>query len=157
MRQRQLYIKNFGDLVNTAAPIHVKQDSLVHNVLAKFVTMPGEKEEYTARGSVLMGGVKLHQSFAATGYSDKTRYFRILGLGFTLWRSTRKNFRLDVNVKAVHYLTKSVVKKMEKQYGGYILNVASSAGMLPAGPFMTTYYATKAYAASFTRAVERNV
>ena len=83
--------------------------------------------------------------------------FRILGLGFTLWRSTRKNFRLDVNVKAVHYLTKSVVKKMEKQYGGYILNVASSAGMLPAGPFMTTYYATKAYAASFTRAVERNV
>lgn len=91
MRQRQLYIKNFGDLVNTAAPIHVKQDSLVRNVLAKFVTMPGEKEEYTARG---------------------------------------KKFRL---------------------------NVASSAGMLPAGPFMTTYYATKAYAASFTRAVERNV
>ena len=45
MRQRQLYIKNFGDLVNSAAPIHVKQDSLVHNVLAKFVTMPGEKEE----------------------------------------------------------------------------------------------------------------
>jgi hypothetical protein len=84
MRQRQLYIKNFGDLVNTAAPIHVKQDSLVRNVLAKFVTMPGEKEEYTARG---------------------------------------KKFRL---------------------------NVASSAGMLPAGPFMTTYYATKAYAASFT-------
>ena len=31
------------------------------------------------------------------------------------------------------------------------------AGMLPAGPFMATYYATKAYAASFTRAVERNV
>lgn len=62
----------------------MKQDSLVHNVLAKFVTMPGEKEEYTARG---------------------------------------KKFRL---------------------------NVASSAGMLPAEPFMTTYYATKAYAASFT-------
>jgi short-subunit dehydrogenase len=37
------------------------------------------------------------------------------------------------------------------------LNVASSAGMLPAGPFMTTHYATKAYAASFTRAVERKV
>ena len=64
---------------------------------------------------------------------------------------------IDVNVKAVHYLTKSMVKKMEKQHGGYILNVASSAGLLPAGPFMATYYATKAYAASFTRAVERNV
>ena len=79
MRQLQLYIKNLGDLVNTAAPIHVKQDSPVRNVLAKFVTMPGEKEEYTARGSVLMGGVKLHQSFAATGYSDKTRYFQDFG------------------------------------------------------------------------------
>ena len=41
--------------------------------------MPGEKEEYTASGSVLMGGVKLHQSFAATGYSDKTRYFQDFG------------------------------------------------------------------------------
>ena len=78
-RDLRYNIKNFGDLVNTAAPIHVKPDSLVHNVLAKFVTMPGEKEEYTARGSVLMGGVKLHQSFAATGYSDKTRYFQDFG------------------------------------------------------------------------------
>lgn len=60
---------------------------------------------------------------------------------------------IDVNVKAVHYLTKSMVKKMEKQHGGYILNVASSAGLLPAGPFMATYYATKAYVASLTRAV----
>ena len=49
-RSNSCISKNFGDLVNTAAPIHVKQDSLVRNVLAKFVTMPGEKEEYTARG-----------------------------------------------------------------------------------------------------------
>ena len=43
---------------------------------------------------------------------------------------------------------------MEKQENqGYILNVASSAGLLPAGPFMATYYATKAYMVSLTRAV----
>lgn len=60
---------------------------------------------------------------------------------------------IDVNVKAVHILTKLIVQKMQKQGGGYLLNVASSAGLFPAGPFMATYYATKAYVASLSRAV----
>jgi hypothetical protein len=60
---------------------------------------------------------------------------------------------IDVNVRAVHLLTKLVLRKMEKQQGGYLLNVASSAGLMPAGPYMATYYATKAYVASMTRAV----
>lgn len=60
---------------------------------------------------------------------------------------------IDVNVKAMHLLMKLMLRRMEKQEGGYILNVASSAGLLPAGPYMATYYATKAYIASLTRAV----
>ena len=48
---------------------------LVHQVLAKCVTMPGETESYRASGSVLMAGVKLAQGFSATGYSEETRYF----------------------------------------------------------------------------------
>ncbi|MDY2588637.1 MAG: alpha-galactosidase [Agathobacter sp.] len=75
-RNLRYNVKNFGDLVNTASPIHVKQDSLVHNLIAKFVKMPGETEEYTASGSVLMAGVKLHQAFGGTGYNDETRYFQ---------------------------------------------------------------------------------
>ena len=42
---------------------------------------------------------------------------------------------------------------MDRQGYGYILNVASSAGLIPAGPYMATYYATKAYVTSLTRAV----
>ena len=42
---------------------------------------------------------------------------------------------------------------MVKQDKGYLLNVSSSAGLLPAGPYMSTYYATKAYVTSFTRGV----
>lgn len=64
---------------------------------------------------------------------------------------------IDVNIKAVHYLTKMIVRKMDKQNGGYILNVASSAGLIPAGPYMATYYATKAYVVSLTRAVAREL
>lgn len=58
-----------------------------------------------------------------------------------------------VNVEAMHLLMKLVLKQMQCRDYGYILNVASSAGLLPAGPYMATYYATKAYVTSLTRAV----
>ena len=60
---------------------------------------------------------------------------------------------IDVNVTAQHVLLKYVLSRMESEGGGYILNVASSAGLFPAGPFMSGYYATKAYMASLTRGV----
>lgn len=40
---------------------------------------------------------------------------------------------LRVNVLAMHRLFKFVLKKMDRQGSGTILNVASSAGLLPAG------------------------
>ncbi len=58
---------------------------------------------------------------------------------------------IDLNVKALHLLTKLVLEKMVEKNKGYILNIASSAGLLPTGPYMSTYYATKAYVTSFTR------
>lgn len=64
---------------------------------------------------------------------------------------------IDVNVRAVHLLTKLVIQKMQAQNGGYLLNVASSAGLIPAGPYMATYYASKSYVASLTRAVAREL
>ncbi len=60
---------------------------------------------------------------------------------------------IRVNVEAVHILTKLALKNMQRQGRGYILNVASSAGLIPAGPYMGTYYATKAYVTSLTRAI----
>ena len=70
-------IKEFGDLVNTVAPIHIKQDSLVHNMVSKFVKMDGETEDYHVYGDALMySGVKLKQSFGGTGYNNEVRYFQ---------------------------------------------------------------------------------
>lgn len=60
---------------------------------------------------------------------------------------------LRLNIKAVHLFTKLMLQKMQKRDYGYILNVASCAGLMPAGPYMATYYATKAYITSLTRAV----
>lgn len=60
---------------------------------------------------------------------------------------------IKVNDIAMHILFKGILKKMKAVDKGIILNVASSAGLLPAGPYMATYYASKAYVVSLTRAV----
>lgn len=60
---------------------------------------------------------------------------------------------LDINVRALHILTKRMVQQMQRQGHGALLNVGSSAGLLPAGPHMATYYATKSYVVSLTSAV----
>ena len=73
---QRLNIKRFGSLVNTVSPIHVKQDSLIHNVIARAVTMPGEAEDALAAGEALMAaGVKLRPAFAGTGYDETVRFF----------------------------------------------------------------------------------
>lgn len=75
-RKRSYNIKAFGDLINTAAPIHIKQDSLLHNAAARFIKMEGEREEYFLTGSVLNhAGVKLKQAFGGTGYNENTRFY----------------------------------------------------------------------------------
>ena len=60
---------------------------------------------------------------------------------------------INTNIKAVHILTKHLVKDMEKRdTDTYILNVASSAAFQP-GPLMSTYYATKSYVYQLTEAL----
>ncbi|MCM1496598.1 MAG: alpha-galactosidase [Bacteroides sp.] len=79
-RELKYNVKEFGDLVNTVSPFHIKKDSLVHDMVAKFVKMDGEKEDYYVYGDTLMyGGVKLKQAFGATGYNDEIRYFPDFG------------------------------------------------------------------------------
>ena len=66
---------------------------------------------------------------------------------------TKELDMINTNIKAVHLLTKFVLRTMVSKNSGYILNVASSAGLMPGGPLMATYYATKAYVVSLTRSI----
>lgn len=59
---------------------------------------------------------------------------------------------IDVNIKAVHILTKLFLQDFVKRDSGYILNVASSAGFM-AGPHLDTYYATKNYCLKLTEGI----
>ncbi len=60
---------------------------------------------------------------------------------------------IDLNISAVHILTKKFLEYFEEKGKGGILNVASSAGLMPGGPLMASYYATKAYVVSLTRGI----
>ena len=64
---------------------------------------------------------------------------------------------INTNIIGVHTLTKLYLQKMKNENKGYILNVASSAGLLPGGPLMATYYATKSYVVSLTRAISEEL
>lgn len=75
-RELKYNVKEFGDLVNTVSPVHIRQDSLAHNLVAKFVKMDGEVEDCYAYGDTLMyNGVRLKQAFGGTGYNGEVRYY----------------------------------------------------------------------------------
>ncbi|MCM1257713.1 MAG: alpha-galactosidase [Roseburia sp.] len=75
-RKLKYNIREFGDLVNTAVPIHVRPDSLLHRAMAKAVKLDGETEDFYATGSELMyAGAALSEGFAGSGFSDKVRHF----------------------------------------------------------------------------------
>lgn len=63
---------------------------------------------------------------------------------------------INTNITALHILTKLYLKDMVKVNRGYILNVASIAGFMP-GPLMATYYASKNYVVSLTRAIKKEL
>ena len=72
--------------------------------------------------------------------------------GFDETKLDRELDMIDLNIKAVHTLTKCFLKDFKEKNRGYILNVASSAAFQP-GPLMATYYATKSYVYSMTMAI----
>lgn len=69
----------------------------------------------------------------------------------------RETEMIDVNVRAVHILTKLFLKDFTAKNEGKILNVASSAGFMPAGPLMASYYASKAYVLSLSQSIAKEL
>ena len=59
---------------------------------------------------------------------------------------------LRLNIGATNILTKLYLKDMVKKNKGKILNVSSIFGFMP-GPLMSSYYASKAYITSISRAI----
>lgn len=75
---------------------------------------------------------------------------------FTETNLHRELEMIDVNIKAVHILTKLFVQDFARRNYGFILNVSSIAGFM-AGPLMATYYASKNYVTQLTRAIGKEL
>lgn len=73
--------------------------------------------------------------------------------GFFAEADWLKNERMiQLNITALAHLTREILPQMVKRDSGRILNVASVAGFLP-GPYMSVYYASKAFVVSFSAAL----
>jgi short-subunit dehydrogenase len=64
---------------------------------------------------------------------------------------------IQLNVGAPTTLTRLALPHMRERRWGRILNVASVVAYQPGGPFMSTYYATKAYVLSFSKGLAREL
>ena len=65
------------ELFTVSFTVVFRQDSLLHDTIAKFVKMDGAKEEVTVKGSLLnKAGIHLAQTFAGTGYNPGTEVYR---------------------------------------------------------------------------------
>ena len=103
-------------------------------------------------------GARLGEALAARGlepqYVVNNAGFGLAGQAAERDRDTMLEM-IDVNVRALTDLSLAFVASLKRHRGG-ILNVASVAGFLP-GPGQAVYYATKAYALSFTEALSREL
>jgi short-subunit dehydrogenase len=64
---------------------------------------------------------------------------------------------VQLNVAALTTLTRFALPGMRAPRWGRILNVASVVAYQPGSPYMTVYYATKAYVLSFSRGLSREL
>lgn len=108
----------------------------------------------------------LNDESQCCGLFDKVKEFNIDVLvnnaGFGLYGDfagsdlKRELEMVNVNIRAVHILTKLFLRDFKARGGGRILNVASAAGFMP-GPYMATYYASKNYVLRLSEAVNREL
>ncbi|WP_338983751.1 SDR family NAD(P)-dependent oxidoreductase [Spiroplasma endosymbiont of Othius punctulatus] len=89
---------------------------------------------------------------------DKNIELVINNAGYGVWGMFEKSDiqsemnMIDLNIKALHILTKEFVKIFKEKNVGRIINVGSMAAFTP-GPVFAGYYASKAYVTSLGEAV----
>lgn len=111
-------------------------------IIAKDLTEDGAVDAVYSRVSVL--GIRVDYLINNAGFGDNNCYFD------TEWQ--RQEQMVKLNVLALMHLTHLFGNEMRRRGEGKILNVASIAAFMP-GPYMSVYYASKAFVLSFSQAV----
>jgi alpha-galactosidase len=70
-------IEDFGSLINAVAPVHVRQDSMMHHAISRFVKADAEKEDCLISGRILNRcGLRLKMGYGGTGFNENTRIMK---------------------------------------------------------------------------------
>lgn len=93
---------------------------------------------------MMSAGVPVDILVNSAGFGTNGRFWEL--------DAAREVAQVQVNVAALLHLTRLFLPPMVDRGFGRILNIASTAGFQP-GPYMATYYATKAFVVSFTDAI----
>ena len=144
-----------GDLVVTARRTAELEDlklelEAAHGVTVLVVSsdLANEKGAKALYAAVKKAGVQVDILINNAGFG---------GHGVHIGRELADEMRMiDLNVKALVALTHMFAGDMVKQGGGKILNVGSTAGMMP-GPLQAVYFATKAFVKSFSQAIDHEL
>jgi uncharacterized protein len=94
--------------------------------------------------AVAAAGVETEILINNAGFGSNGKFWELDGL--------KEMAMIEVNVTALAHLTRLFLPGMIERGRGRVLNIGSTAGFQP-GPFMATYYASKAFVNSFTEAL----
>lgn len=74
VRQEVHSLKTFGSLINQVAPIHIKEEGKLVNLLSRHRGLDAESLKGEAKGSTLnAGALQIGRQWAGTGYDETTR------------------------------------------------------------------------------------
>lgn len=74
--QEYVDVTQFGSLINAVSPVHIKQNSFLHRIVASAAKMKRENESYVLTGSELSEcGLCLHPVYGGTGFNEYTRVY----------------------------------------------------------------------------------
>jgi short-subunit dehydrogenase len=111
-------------------------------VIAKDLTQPGAAAEIY--DEVKQAGVEVHYLINNAGFGGRGRFHE---------RAWEKDLAMiNLNVVALTALTRFFLPDFVARDEGRILNVSSTASLMP-GPLQAVYYATKAFVTSFSNAI----
>jgi short-subunit dehydrogenase len=130
------------DKLETLAREIEKQHGVRATVLAEDLTVAGAAERIEK--ALADRGIPIEFLVNNAGFAT-TGPFADADLG-------RELAMVTVNVTTLVHLTRLLLPAMIARKSGRILNIGSTAGFVP-GPFMASYYASKAFVNSFTQAL----
>lgn len=99
--------------------------------------------------------IKLYNKYSDVDILVNNAGFGLFG-EFTDTNLDKELNMIDVNIRALHVLTKLYLKDMIKRDSGHILNVGSIAGFM-SGPLMDSYYASKNYVVRLSQGIKEEL